>query len=171
MRVLGLSLFASGIIALISVAIVIRRRLRNPSPTRGLRILVGRLNQLLKVCPACGKRLDGHLYTSFAVSTAYPEDESTVLRFLNALREHRWNDISAFGSFDVWEDAYVAGVIRCQTRTATLVLTLSPEGIGARPVLVRTEVLDTRLSQGLLEYISARRDCLPWMRFGSALLH
>ncbi|MCM3869729.1 MAG: hypothetical protein ND895_03375 [Pyrinomonadaceae bacterium] len=119
---------------------------------------------MLKSCPACARNLDDHLYASFAITVASPDNKERLGEFCRLLKSHDWSRLRQFDDFDPLQNAIEAFAVKCVSSAIVLLAVRNPFELFDSNEVLDCEVLDSTAGKELDSLIEADK----WRRLSIA---
>jgi hypothetical protein len=115
-------------------------------------------NEIFKVlcgkCPKCGKTLGDHFYQLFAVIATDGRKEK-LSDFIRNARDHNWETLSRYQTFDPLKNPLEAFALRCPDSSLTLLLVRDPSELYDSKSVENVESLDQDENFKWSPYLSA----------------
>ena len=114
-------------------------------------------------CPRCQSDLHNHAFQMFAITTASVGKKDAISDFVRKAKNHDWESLSRFQSFDPLKNALQACALRCENHQLNLLFVRNPFELLDGPSIEDWEALDENESSKWLGYLPNEK----WVCFAS----
>lgn len=115
-------------------------------------------------CPRCHSDLHNHAFQMFAVTPASVEKNEAMSDFIRKAKNHDWESLSRFQSFDPSRNALEVCALRCENDHLNLLFVRNPFELLDGPSIEDWEPLDENESSKWSGYLPNEK----WTSFASS---